>query len=104
MGVDCTLNGINCYALYVHILFLLLKHSVIAPVESFYVVMEYVANDNLRNFLRKSRKTVKSMGREGKSYVSNLNPGHLLNFAVGVAKAMVHISSAGVRIFSGALY
>ena len=58
--------------------------------------MEYVPNGNLRRFLRKSRIARDNMGRDEGS-VSNLSPSQLLNFAIGVAKAMVHISSAGVR-------
>ena len=59
--------------------------------------MEYASHGNLRKFLRKSRKVRNNMGT-GESFVSNLSPNQLLNFALGVAKAMVHISNAGVRI------
>ena len=76
---------------------LLSIHSAICPIGSFYVIMEYVPHGNLRKFLRKNRKVRDNMNK-AESFVSNLSPSELLNFAIGVAKAMVHISSAGVRI------
>ena len=80
-----------------------LIHSAISPLGAFYVVMEHIPNDNLRKFLRKSRKVRDNMGK-GTSSVSNLSPSQLLNFAIGVAKAMVHISSAEVRTMEPCLF
>ena len=74
-------------------------HSLISYTGSFYVIMEYASNGDLRNFLRKSRKVRNNVGKDQSyCYVSNLSPNQLQNFAIGVAKAMMHISSVGVRI------
>ena len=60
-----------------------------------YVVLEFVPYDNLRKFLRKSRR--KTTGVEtNESAVSDLAPDQLLKFATGVAKAMKHIANCGV--------
>ena len=74
----------------------LIKILQFSSVGSFYVIMEYVSNGNLRRFLRKSR-IVRGNTSKAESSVSNLSLSQLLNFAIGVAKAMVHISNAGVR-------
>ncbi|XP_072034064.1 uncharacterized protein [Amphiura filiformis] len=62
---------------------------------SFYVVLEYVHHGNLRKFLRKCRKESKEAAKKGQA-VTNLSPDQLLNFAIGVAKAMKHISDCGI--------
>ena len=62
-----------------------------------YVILEYVHHGNLRKYLRKCRKEQKSADRKG-SFVVDLSPDQLLNFALGVAKAMKHISDCGVSI------
>ncbi len=63
-----------------------------------YVILEYIPHGNLRKFLRKSRMEVPSGGEEPGRMVSKLNPDQLLNFAIGVAKGMRHISAAGVSV------
>ena len=60
-----------------------------------YVVLEFVPHDNLRKFLRKSRKKTTGV-QTNKSAVSDLAPDQLLKFATGVAKAMKHIANCGV--------
>ena len=64
---------------------------------SLYVVLEYIPHGNLRKFLRKSRKESTEMEKKG-AVVSRLSPDQLLNFAVGVAKAMKHVTSCGVNV------
>ncbi|XP_072048633.1 angiopoietin-1 receptor-like [Amphiura filiformis] len=63
---------------------------------SFYVVLEYVHHGNLRKYLRKSRKESEEDFRRGKRVVTDLSQEQLLNFALGVAKAMKHVSDCGV--------
>ena len=65
---------------------------------SLYVVLEYIPHGNLRKFLRKSRKESTEMEKKG-GEVSQLSPDQLLSFAVGVAKAMKHVTSCGVNVF-----
>ncbi|XP_072024696.1 angiopoietin-1 receptor-like isoform X2 [Amphiura filiformis] len=62
---------------------------------SFYVVLEYVHHGNLRKFLRKCRKESKEAAKRGQT-VTDVSPDQLLNFAIGVAKAMKHISDCGI--------
>ena len=60
--------------------------------------MEYVHHGNLRKFLRKCRKEQRAAKEKGSIRTHELTPDQLLNFALGVAKAMKHISDCGVGV------